>query len=107
MDDDGSVSSPNACNDRAVMTWQTFYVEPETLQLEIGETKEIRVWAFPSEVKAYQVRERPYSQGGWTRICVRLSIPHRTKTMMARSCLHNFESVEVPGRMVGIHSNNG
>ncbi|CAM9692899.1 unnamed protein product, partial [Laminaria digitata] len=32
----------------------TFYVEPETLELEIGETKEVRVWAFPHEVKAYQ-----------------------------------------------------
>lgn len=35
---------------------QTFYVEPETIELAIGETKEIRVWAFPAEVNTYKVR---------------------------------------------------
>lgn len=34
---------------------KTFFVEPETLELAIGETKEIRVWAFPAEVKIYKV----------------------------------------------------
>lgn len=35
---------------------QTFFVEPEIVELAIGETKEIRVWAFPPEVKTYKVR---------------------------------------------------
>lgn len=33
---------------------RTFYVEPETLDLAIGETTEVRVWAFPTEVKEYK-----------------------------------------------------
>lgn len=33
---------------------KTFYVEPETLELAIGETMEVRVWAFPTEVKVYK-----------------------------------------------------
>lgn len=33
---------------------KTFYVEPETVELAIGETTEIRVWAFPTEVKVYK-----------------------------------------------------
>lgn len=33
---------------------KTFYVEPETLELAIGETMEVRVWAFPTEVKLYK-----------------------------------------------------
>lgn len=33
---------------------KTFYVEPETLELAIGETTEVRVWAFPTEVKVYK-----------------------------------------------------
>ncbi|CAM9629632.1 unnamed protein product, partial [Ectocarpus sp. 4 AP-2014] len=31
-----------------------FYVEPETLELAIGETTEVRVWAFPTDVKEYK-----------------------------------------------------
>lgn len=38
-----------------VFFMKTFFVEPETLELAIGETKEIRVWAFPTEVKIYKV----------------------------------------------------
>lgn len=33
---------------------KTFYVEPETLELAIGETTEVRVWAFPTEVRVYK-----------------------------------------------------
>lgn len=33
---------------------KTFYVEPETVELAIGETTEVRVWAFPTEVKVYK-----------------------------------------------------
>lgn len=29
-------------------------MEPETLELAIGETTEVRVWAFPTEVKEYK-----------------------------------------------------
>lgn len=32
-------------------------MEPETLELALGETKEIRVWAFPTEVRVYKVLE--------------------------------------------------
>lgn len=35
---------------------QTFFVEPEIAELATGETKEIRVWAFPTDVKTYKVR---------------------------------------------------
>lgn len=31
-----------------------FHVEPETLELAIGETSEVRVWAFPTEVRVYR-----------------------------------------------------
>lgn len=34
---------------------QTFYVEAHNLELSLGETKDIRVWAFPSDVKLYEV----------------------------------------------------
>lgn len=33
---------------------KTFYVEPESLELAIGETAEVRVWAFPAEAKVYK-----------------------------------------------------
>lgn len=33
---------------------KTFCVEPEALELAIGETMEVRVWAFPTEVKVYK-----------------------------------------------------
>lgn len=33
---------------------KTFYVEPETLELAIGETAEVRVWAFPTEARVYK-----------------------------------------------------
>lgn len=36
------------------MKRKVFYVEPETLELAIGETAEVRVWAFPAEVRVYK-----------------------------------------------------
>lgn len=48
MDQSDGIGTPGSSKRK------TFYVEPETLELAIGETMEVRVWAFPTEVKVYK-----------------------------------------------------
>lgn len=48
---------------------QIFFVDQESVDLAVGETREIRVWAFPTEVKTYKVasehgRTTPLVSGG-------------------------------------------
>ncbi|CAM9169791.1 unnamed protein product [Choristocarpus tenellus] len=44
----------NYSNLKSMHHFEIFYVEPESLNLAVGETGELRVWAFPPEAKTYR-----------------------------------------------------
>ena len=62
-------------------------MEPETLELAVGETKEIRVWAFPTEVKVYKVGRRKPAQCTlpW---CTR----DRRRALLVIQCILNYNA---------------